>query len=439
MKEKTPLEVSQDFEVRRYGRDCRELFFTDSNFINLNHASFGTIPEPVLRACEALSRECERNPDLFIRGQLFDRSTRAREVVCQLLGADADTCVFVSNVATAMSNVLCSISLTERDHIIYTDAVFESVSTAILNIPSRPQTSVFKLAEGALSHQSILARFRDHIREVQKQMDDKEANTVSLSIQPRKTVVVIESITASPGLLLPWREMVRICREENALSIVDAAHSLGQELNLNLKEVDPDFWMTNCSKWYYAHRGCAVLYVPIRNQGMIKTQLVPGTRYPTRGSTPPDFVHEFYWSGMIDPIPFLSVEIARSFRDKLGGEKAINDYCRSLAVTGGRLVSEKLGTSVMDQTEGNELTANITNIELPLPPNITPSKEIFFLYQDEMLDNHRVFAPAFYYMGKWWVRASAQIYNDLSDFEQLAHALAETCEKLIDCVVLRKK
>lgn len=36
-----------------------------------------------------------------------------------------------------------------------------------------------------------------------------------------------------------------------------------------------------------------------------------------------------------------------------------------------------------------------------------------------MIDVHKVFAPAFYYGGRWWARASAQIYNDVSG--RLAH------------------
>lgn len=58
--------------------------------------------------------------------------------------------------------------------------------------------------------------------------------------------------------------MVKICKEEEVWSVIDAAHSIGQETNLNLAEADPDFWVTNCHKWLYAKRGCGLLYVPMR-------------------------------------------------------------------------------------------------------------------------------------------------------------------------------
>ena len=66
----------------------------------------------------------------------------------------------------------------------------------------------------------------------------------SKSTESVKVVAIIESITATPSILLPWKEMVRICHDENIWSIVDAAHSVGQEEKINLSEADPDFWLT---------------------------------------------------------------------------------------------------------------------------------------------------------------------------------------------------
>lgn len=42
--------------------------------------------------------------------------------------------------------------------------------------------------------------------------------------------------------------MVQICKEEGVWSVVDAAHSIGQEMDINLGEVQPDFFLSVCSK-----------------------------------------------------------------------------------------------------------------------------------------------------------------------------------------------
>ena len=41
---------------------------------------------------------------------------------------------------------------------------------------------------------------------------------------------------------MPWKELVKICKEEGIWSVIDAAHSIGQEQNIDLTEAAPDFW-----------------------------------------------------------------------------------------------------------------------------------------------------------------------------------------------------
>ena len=77
-------------------------------------------------------------------------------------------------------------------------------------------------------------------------------------------VAVIDALISNPGIWLPWQEMVKIAKEGGIMTVVDAAHAIGQEVGIDLKKVDPDFWISNCHKWLYAKRGCAILYVPKR-------------------------------------------------------------------------------------------------------------------------------------------------------------------------------
>lgn len=51
---------------------------------------------------------------------------------------------------------------------------------------------------------------------------------------------------------------------------------------------------------------------------------------------------------------------ALDFRNFLGGEKRITEYCHDLAVAGGRKAAEVLGTAVVDTDDG-ELIANMAS------------------------------------------------------------------------------
>lgn len=297
-----------------FGEESRKLFLTDPSFINLNHGefllycmhprfwrgialgSFGGVPAAIEEACQALSRNIEGNFDAFMRHQYFNRIDSARTAIARFIGAEVDTCVFVPNVATGIGTVLKNFEWKFGDVLVYSayivtvfrghgveflsciaDLVFTTIASAIHDLHHNwpaLQISEF-IMDLPISHKYILKSFRKHLQQL------KEESGV-----PRppssKIVVLFESISSTPAIVLPWKDMVRICREEGVWSIVDAAHSLGQEAGLQLSTVDPDFWVAvrrpfvenisctlikklqNCSKWLYAKRSSAILYVPFR-------------------------------------------------------------------------------------------------------------------------------------------------------------------------------
>jgi hercynylcysteine S-oxide lyase len=102
---------------------------------------------------------------------------------------------------------------------------------------------------------------------------------------------------------------------------------------------------------------------------------------------------------------------ALDFRQWLGGEQKIHDYCHSLALAGGKRLSGLLGTSLMDAT--GEFTLNMTNVELPLAPSI-PNNGTTLEIVRNLLERWQVSATIFQHNGKWWVRVCAQVWNEVN-------------------------
>ncbi|KAJ3930309.1 MAG: pyridoxal phosphate-dependent transferase [Lentinula lateritia] len=425
---------------KTYGKEARSLFMLDEEYTNLNHGSFGSVPLAVHEAGEILSRYIERNPDRYIRQEYNAQIDTARAVVADHIGVERDTCVFVPGVSAGIATVLRNFKWTSQDIIVSTDTIYDTILSIVEEIcagENRPQHSTFAL-NLPLSHSSILDQFRLHLRLLNAQVHaaagTSAADRGATTAPAGKIVVIIESITSSPGILMPWKEMVKICRAEEAWSVVDAAHSLGQELDTDLKALDPDFWVSNGAKWGYAKRGCAILYVPFRNQDMITSGVLPGLKYASSGLSPTRFVQEFYWTGLIDPAPPISIVFAIKFRQQIGGEVMIQKYCHELALQGGRRMAEIMNTTVLDCRENpGELIANMVNVELPLSSTTRKSfKEIYFLFSEQLLETYKIYATYFLWKDKWWTRVSAQIYNEIGDFEKLANAFLEICGKITE-------
>lgn len=63
----------------------------------------------------------------------------------------------------------------------------------------------------------------------------------------RVKIAIFDLIVSMPGVMFPYRELTAACKELGVLSLVDAAHGVGQ-VDVNLEKLDPDFWVSNCHK-----------------------------------------------------------------------------------------------------------------------------------------------------------------------------------------------
>ncbi|KAF9790913.1 PLP-dependent transferase [Thelephora terrestris] len=431
-----------------FGHQLLKYFSFDPGYVNLNNGSYGATPTPVSEACKVISDEVEANPDKFIRLTYEARWIRCRQRVADLIGAEVEECVLVQNTSHGLDNVLRSIDWKKGDFIIKTNITYGPVVNAIRFIADANPGVILETVDIGPPYalDGIFKSFEEGFKRVQS---SPEYAALTEQGQRPRIVVVVDTLSSLPGLLMPWERVVGFCKgHENVWTLVDAAHALGQIVGINLNKTQPDFWISNCHKWMSAKRACAVLYVPRRNQHIIKTTLPTSAFYVSPNDyakdptlpKPPNFVKQFEWTGTHDPTPYLSIGPALDFREWLGGEEKINGYCRDLAIRGGQRLAEILGTEEMDQTPNHEVTLNMVNVKLPLPDTPKDAVKVVIdgFFKKKLLLGWNAFAPPFYLHGSWWVRCSAQIWNDISDFEYMGNAYKELSAQVIESIIDEK-
>lgn len=210
--------------------------------------TFGSLPRPVRAGYDALSTMIERNPDLFGRMTYYRLMNNVRRRLAEFLHAHTDEIVLLPNVAHGINTILRNIDWRKGDVLVTNNTVYDAVEHAVnyvsnsLDEQRRPQVSHFEITFPT-SHAEILRNFKEHLARVSASIAERRSSDESDT--PPKVVVLMETIMSQPGVLIPWRDMTRICKEfRNVLSIVDAAHSIGQETYLNLGEIDADFWVS---------------------------------------------------------------------------------------------------------------------------------------------------------------------------------------------------
>ncbi|GAA5877320.1 hypothetical protein JCM1840_007196 [Sporobolomyces johnsonii] len=418
-----------------FGKKLRDKYWRfEEGWVNLNHGSYGAAPAPVIEAFRAIQDRGDAAPDRFIRLEYESELIALRSRLARFVDCDTDDLVLVGNATTGVNVVLRSLTgqWEKGDRILYfTTTIYGACSSTLQYIvDTHPHLSLSLLPVHftyPISHADLIAKTRAAIEGAEKDGGGK----VRLAL--------VDAISSMPAVVVPWEKLVQLFREKGVLSLVDAAHQIGQ-LPVSLRTSKPDFWVSNCHKWLLAHRGCAVLYVDKAYQHLIHSIPIghhyDGKRTPARRS---EWVTEFSWNGTLDWSPILSISAALDFRENvLGGEERIHEWCHSLAVQGGEKVARMLGTrTIRNGMDEGELVGCMVNVLLPLPSctpvsKLSPStvSRLNGFWFNELSEKHRTIVPLFVHNDLPYTRLSAQVYTDLADFEYVARALGTVCEQI---------
>jgi len=349
------------------------------------------------------------------------------------LNADPDEVVLVTNATTSVYSIIQSIIWEKGDKILYYSTIYGACEKILFQLADSRGVELVKVdLIYPIEHEQLIEKTLDTI---------SKCNSYGRPIK----LALFDAITSNPGVIVPWERLVKVFREHNILSLVDAAHAIGQ-IPIDIRSADPDFFVSNVHKWAFGHRGCCVLYVPKRNHHLAHSVPVSHAYVSTDPSragssvlhfySPNDFVNEWSWTGTMEFGSFLSIGVALDFREWLGGEKKINEYCHNLAREGGKILAKILGTEVIEAKD-SQLTASMVNVwlpfETPVPKSDTPqglakvsSSQISQF--NSLFFKHNMFVAVYKHNNKWAVRASAQVYNELVDFEKAGNVLKKICD-----------
>ena len=219
--------------------------------------------------------------------------------------------------------------------------------------------------------------------------------------------------------MFPIGALVAALEARGVDTLIDGAHAPGQ-IAVDLRALGPTYYAANLHKWCCAPKTAAVLYVRRDRQPHVHPLVVShGANAPRTDR--PRFLLEFDWPGTHDPAPALSLPAALAYLDDLlpGGLPALRARNHDLVVRARRLLADALA---VDLPCPPEMLGSMAT--LPLPARAAPIGAAA-LYE-ALWRRHRIEAPVFHWPGRGrpMFRVSAQIYNQLPDYQRLAEALA---------------
>ena len=313
-----------------------------------------------------------------------------------------------------------------NDAVICFSTIYPAFMNTLEYLKERNEVSIYKIEHILpLSDDEICSNFERMLETIGQE-------------ERKARLAIFDTITSLPAVRMPFERLTEICRNHGVLSCIDGAHGVGQ-LPIDLAKLDPDFFVSNCHKWLHTPRGCAVLYVPVRNQHVIRSTIPTGFNFLRReqAAQTNNFVANFAAVATNDDTPYLCIHAALKWRNRITwgdktGEEAIISYNKNLARRGGQLVAEMLGTEVMENEERTLGDCAMTNVRLPVNTQGKLIRDLADRINKTMNLKYNIAVNAYAYEGKFWVRLSAQVYLNMKDFEAAGIALRKIFSRHIE-------
>ncbi|XP_034706518.1 probable L-cysteine desulfhydrase, chloroplastic [Vitis riparia] len=407
----------------------------DPSIARINNGSFGSCPASVTAAQHHWQLLFLRQPDHFYFNRLQPAILRSRTLIKDLVNADhVDEISLVDNATTAAAIVLQQIAwaFTEGrfqrgDAVVMLHYAYGAVKKSIHAYVCRAGGQVIEvpLPFPVNSNEEIVDEFR-------RALMRGKANS------GRVRLAVIDHITSMPSVLIPVKELVKICREEGVDQVfVDAAHGIGCT-DVDMKEIGADFYTSNLHKWFFCPPSVAFLYCR-------KTpETCPELHHPVVSHEYGNgLAIESGWIGTRDYSAQLVVSDAIEFTNRFeGGIEGIKKRNHDGVVEMGKMLASAWGTNLGTP---QEMCASLIMVGLPVSLGISSDSDAMKL-RKHLRENFGVEVPIYYRHPKdgevnpitGYARISYQVYNTIDDYYKFRDAVNQLVSDGFTCALFPK-
>jgi len=300
-----PLQETPERPDEKFWLSVREQFLMPPELGVLNAANLCPSPAPVLEAMYRSTKDIDGDPSFDNRQKMSAGKENTRRLVASFLRVTPEEIVLTRNTSESNNIVSSGLDLAPGDSVI----VFAD------NHPSNNEA--WKRKAGRFGYTvTTISQPNPHPG------PEYYLDAVTKAITQQTRVIAFTHHTSTVGDVLPAGELCRIAREHGVMTLVDGACTLGM-LDLDLSDVQPDFYTGSSHKWPCGPKEVGVLYVNARVHGRLHPSII--SAYP--GAV--GIARTMEAMGQRDEPAIIGFGEALDFQTKIG-RKAIEERSRSL-------------------------------------------------------------------------------------------------------------
>jgi isopenicillin-N epimerase len=374
----------------------KDLFLLDPNVTYLNHGSFGACPKPIFEAYQRFQMELEMQPVAFLKQKLDGYLTKAKDALASFVGCDADDFFFTPNPTVAINTVMRSLKLNAGDEILATDNEYGAMDMTwhyfCKQSGARYVTQPITLP---------LTTKEQFLEDFWKGYSDKTK------------VIFINEMTSATALIFPVKEIIAKAKSLGLITIIDGAHVPGH-IDLNIREMDPDYYTGTLHKWMLAPKGSTFLYVNKKYQESLDP-LVVSWGYETLAPTKSQFLENHEFQGTRDISAFLCTPDVINFLEKYNWKEQ-SKLCKQIVFANYQRFADLLETKPL---------CPITDEFLGQMASIEVNTAAPFELKSRLINEYKIEIPVMPSNGKSYLRYSINAYNSQADLDKLYAAVLD--------------
>lgn len=334
----------------------------------------------------------------FLVATLPSRLQEARAALCSFLGSDQQDLVFLPNATAGINAVLRSLDFEAGDELLLTNHTYAACRKTVDFIAARTAAHV------------VVAQVPFPVRS-----DEEIVAAIVTCVSPQTRLALLDHVTSPTALVMPLARLVSELQERDVDVLVDGAHAPGM-VPINLSQLGAAYYTGNAHKWLCAPKGAAFLHVRRDRQAALHPTVISH-------GYPDGFQAEFDWTGTFDPTPWLCIAESLRYLGGLlpGGWPEIMQRNHRLAVNARNLL---LNSLQLEAPCPESMIGSMASIPLPAANVGSPAQQLDFQGLHDWFRARGV---------ETWLhpnpmlllRISAQLYNDIFQFERLATLLLE--------------
>lgn len=371
-------------------------FLLDSTITFLNHGSFGACPQPIFDEFQRLQRELELDPVHFIQKKLPVYLKQAKAPLGEFIGCNPKDFFFVPNPTVAINTVMRSLQLQPGDEILATNHEYGAMDRTWHFYCKKSGAKYVRqpITLPVVSKEQIIAEFWK-------------------GYTSKTKVIFLNHISSSTALIFPVKEICDKAQELGLITIVDGAHVPGH-IDLDLADLNPDFYTGTLHKWMLAPKGSSFLYVKKEFQDDIDP-LVVSWGYESLAPSESRFLDYHEYQGTNDHSAFLCTPTVIHFLRE-NDWKAKSEACKQIVLENYQRFCDLLQTQPIAP-----ITSEFLGQMASIPVKTTKPAEL----KDLLYNQYKIQIPVMPLNDKVYLRYSINAYNTQEDLDVLYRALED--------------